>query len=480
MSSPRVLLSIPNTLSTRNLLRTDVLPLVREAAERIILVAPFADEPGFKSEFLGDERVVGFPMSAYRPDRVERALRSIIYNLYLAGPVPDSLQLFLHRWAENHPRVGRFRPAATRTVLPAVRGLLPALHRLFVGTGDAGSYAALLRRERPDVAVFSRLFFTDEIPLMRAAARAGIPTVGVVASWDNLTTKGPLLPRLDRLVVWNDLMREEAVRYHGYRPEQITVTGAPHHDAVFSGRERLTTREELFARLGLNPAKRLVTYAGEDPIIAPDAPHYVELLYKFLREGRLRGACQLLVRPHPQDDPRRFDGFRGRPGVVVDLPGRPSQGHWMDMSRRDLLHLYATMQWSDVVVNVTSTIVLDAAFFDTPTVCIGFSYSAAPTFYQSPLRFFEMDHFRYVMRAGATTLVTSETELLDAVNGYLADRTRHATGRRRIVDDLAQFRDGASGRRVADAIMAAVPERPLRADAARHSTAAAAVPARAR
>ena len=479
MSAPRVLLSIPNTLSTRNLLRTDVLPLVRAAAERVILVAPFADEPAFTSEFL-DDAVVGVPMSAYRPGRFERALRSVIYNLYLAGPVPDSLQLFLHRWADNHPRVGRFRPALTRRVLPAFRRLLPPLHRLFVTTGDAGSYDALLRRERPDVAVFSRLFFTDEIPLMRAAARAGIPTVGVVASWDNLTTKGPLLPRLDRLVVWNDLMRDEAVRYHGYRPEQITVAGAPHHDLVFNGGEALPAREAFFARLGLDPAKRLITYAGEDPIIAPDAPQYVELLHKFLRDGRLRGACQLLVRPHPQDDPRRFDAFRGRPGVIVDLPGRPSDGHWMDMSRRDLVHLYATMRWSDVVVNVTSTIVLDAAFFDTPTVCIGFSYSAAATFYQSPLRFFEMDHFRYVMRAGATRLVTSETELLEAVNGALEDRTRKAAGRRRIVDELAQFRDGRSGRRVAEAIMAAIPPAAARADGGRHSRAAAAAPARAR
>lgn len=479
MRRPRVLLSIPNTLSTRNLLRTDVLRVVGQAAERVVLVAPFAGEPAFRSEFV-DDTVMAFAMTAYRPGRWERALRSVVYNLYLAGPVPDSLQLFLHRWAENHPRVGRFRPALTRSVLPVLRPLLPALERLFVATGDAGSYASLLERERPDVAVFTRLFFCDEIPLMRAAVRAGIPTVGVVASWDNLTTKGPLLPRLDRLVVWNDLMREEAVRYHGYRPEQVVVAGAPHHDAVFDGREPLPTREAFFARLGLDPTKRLITYAGEDPIIAPDAPEYVERLHRFLRDGRLRDACQLLVRPHPQDDPHRFDRFRGRSDVVVDLPGRPSDGHWMDMSRRDLLHLYATMRWSDVVVNVTSTIVLDAAFFDTPTVCIGFSYSAPPTFYQSPLRFFEMDHFRYVMRTSATTLVISESELLDAVNGALADRTRNAAGRRRLVEELAQFRDGGSGRRVAEAIMAAIPAGRLPAGDGRHSTAVAAVPGRAR
>ena len=144
MTGPRVLLSIPNTLSTRNLLRTDVLPLLRAAAERIVLVAPFADEPLFKSEFV-DDAVVAFPMSAYRPGRLERALRSVAYNLYLAGPVPDSLQLFVHRWAENHPRLGRFRPTLTRRVLPAFRGLLPPLERLFVATGEAAVAIACSR-----------------------------------------------------------------------------------------------------------------------------------------------------------------------------------------------------------------------------------------------------------------------------------------------------------------------------------------------
>jgi hypothetical protein len=60
--------------------------------------------------------------------------------------------------------------------------------------------------------VFTRLFFSDEIPLIRAVIKAGIPTLGVVASWDNLTSKGLLLPKVDRLLVWNDAMREEAVK----------------------------------------------------------------------------------------------------------------------------------------------------------------------------------------------------------------------------------------------------------------------------
>ncbi|MBI4635728.1 MAG: CDP-glycerol glycerophosphotransferase family protein [Candidatus Rokubacteria bacterium] len=454
MSRPRILLAIPNTLSTRNLLRTDVLPLLKAEAERVILVAPFADEPGFRAEFVTDN-VVAYPMAPYRPRVRERFLHSAIYNLYLGGSTSGSLQLFLDRWGDNHPYLGPLRRFVTRRALSHLAFLSPWLERAFVETGAAGGYAAMLTRERPDVAVFSRLFFCDEIPLMRAAARAGIPTVGIVASWDNLTNKGALVPRMDRLIVWNETMRREAERYHRYRSDEVAVTGAPHHDQVFAPREPLAPREAFFRELGLDPAKRLITYAGEDPIIAPDAPRYVELIDRFIREGRLATPCQLLVRPHPQDDARRFDRVRQLPSVVFDLPGRPSARYWMDMTQRDLRHLYETLRHSDLIVNVTSTIVVDAAFFDTPSICIGFAYTTPRGFYNSPLRFYDMDHYRCVMEAGATTLVRSEEELLVAINRYLADPGLESEGRRRIARQIAQFDDGRCGWRTAGAILEA-------------------------
>jgi CDP-glycerol glycerophosphotransferase (TagB/SpsB family) len=238
------------------------------------------------------------------------------------------------------------------------------------------------------------------------------------------------------------------------------VTGAPHHDMIFTERQRLADRAAFFARFGLDPAKKLITYAGEDPIIAPDAPMYVEQIHRAILEGRLAAPVQLLVRPHPQDDPSRFEKVRQLPGIFFDLPGRPSDRYWMDMSREDLQRLYETMWHSDVIVNVTSTIVLDAALLDTPSICIGYGYSQPDTYYNSPMRFFEMDHYRYIIEAGATRVVQSEAELLAAIDACLANRSRDRDGRRRIVQEICQFEDGRSGERTAGAII----------DAARRAT----------
>ena len=455
---PRLLLSIPNTLSTRNLLRTDVFTILRTEAARLTLVAPFAEDEPFQREFVGNG-VTATSMVPYAPRPLERLLRRALYEIYLGRSASATLRIFLDAWAVRHRLLGALRRGPLLRVSRAAAPFTPPLEWLYLRHGETGPYPELLRREAPDLVVLTRLFFCDETPLIRAAARTGIPTLGVVASWDNLTSKGPLLPRVDRLVVWNDRMREEAVRYHGYRDADVVVTGAPHHDLAFTERDRFASRTEFFAALGLDPRRRLIVYAGEDPSIAPEAPRYVEMLHRLVTEGRLSFPAQILVRPHPQDDPRRFDAVRRLPGVRFDVPGRVSERHWMDMSRDDLRRLYQTMAYADVVVNVSSTIVLDAALFDTPSICIGFAQGTHPLVHAAE-RLFEMDHFRSVVQTGGTVVVFSEDALHGALEDAISRPGDRAAGRRRLVRELAQFDDGKAGWRVARAIMAAASERP--------------------
>src|SRR5262249_25430032 len=66
--------------------------------------------------------------------------------------------------------------------------------------------------------------------LLRCARRLGIPSLCVVLSWDNLTSKGYMAARPDRLVVWNERMRGEAIELHDYASEDVEVAGVAHFD----------------------------------------------------------------------------------------------------------------------------------------------------------------------------------------------------------------------------------------------------------
>jgi hypothetical protein len=136
---------------------------------------------------------------------------------------------------------------------------------------------------------------------LRAARRRGIPTALAVASWDNLTVKGRIRERPDRVLVWNEPQREEAARLHALASERVVATGAHTYDHWFDwGPSR--DRAGFCAEIGLRADRPIILYVCSSPFIAPGESEYVEAWLEALRRsGRaeLRDAG-VLVRPHPQ------------------------------------------------------------------------------------------------------------------------------------------------------------------------------------
>ena len=90
-----------------------------------------------------------------------------------------------------------------------------------------------LQDERPDVLLVSPLvrFGSEQADWVKSAQALGIPVGFPVFSWDNLTTKGIVHVRPDRVFVWNEVQKREATEYYDIPPDSIVVTGAPRFDS---------------------------------------------------------------------------------------------------------------------------------------------------------------------------------------------------------------------------------------------------------
>ena len=95
----------------------------------------------------------------------------------------------------------------------------------------------------------------SEVPLLRTAVRRGVWTMAIDPSWDNFTNK--LLPvrRVNRLVVWNELMKQQAIELHGYEPDELRIAGVPQWDRYFRDGVAIS-REAFCARIGADPSTR--------------------------------------------------------------------------------------------------------------------------------------------------------------------------------------------------------------------------------
>ena len=197
-----------------------------------------------------------------------------------------------------------YRTRPGRALLAA---LLTALER---AVPVSPAIAAYLRERQPDVMLVTPLveLGSPQNDHIRAAIRAEIPTGLCVGSWDHLSSKSRIRDVPDRIVVWNETQRLEAIELHGVAPARVEVTGAQCFDQWFDRSPRMS-RAEFMTEQGLDPERPLIMWVCSS--LFRGSPNESELVEEWL--GRMRcepnpvvREANVLVRPHPQ----RLDEWR--------------------------------------------------------------------------------------------------------------------------------------------------------------------------
>ena len=189
------------------------------------------------------------------------------------------------------------RRGSTRTAPPGAR---PRSSR--AATCTAAGFHPYIQELTPDVVVLTPLVVlkTSQLDLGRAATELGVRNVFAVASWDNLSSKGELTYRPQKVLVWNEVQAQEAIELHQVEPDRILVTGAQVFDEWFEKRPS-TRRDEFCARVGLRADKPIVLYVCSALLEgSPPEPDFVMRWIRHLRSSAhpVLRECGILVRPH--------------------------------------------------------------------------------------------------------------------------------------------------------------------------------------
>lgn len=438
----------------RNILRTDVFRLLQEQEWlRIVIFSPVTDAE-FRAEFARPNVVVE-PLQHWKPNSLVKTLRSLRKDVW-------GEQFKLARFNEKRTKKTRFlsafvtnvllRNAGTEKIQRAVKRLEGYEAKATPSLGDA-----YFSKYRPDLVFYTTLYARD-LCLEIGARQRGIKSVAFILSWDNPTTKGPFPIRPDRAVLWNQVLQQELCRYHGYKAEELCVAGVPQFD-IYTHREQFLPREEFFHKWKLDPAKRLITYTTGTPGTAPFDDQVVDLLYQKIVAGAFKQPCQLLVRLHPKDLPEVYRRFEGLPGIVIQLPGRRAKTNdsW-NPTREDMYGLAELMCYSDVVVNIASTITIDAAAFDTPIVNVAFDGYEKKPYEESCARYYEYEHYKRVVQTGGFKISYHIDELVQHIQEYLDNPKLDAAGRARIREEQSFKLDGKAGERIAEFLLRYIQE----------------------
>lgn len=310
--------------------------------------------------------------------------------------------------------------------------------------------SVFFEKYHPDGVFLADLFEDTEISMLREAKRRQIPSVGFLSTWDRLTSRWGIRLLPDQLIVFNTLLKAEAIEYADMPESRIFVSGAVQLDLHLA--KKPLDRISFLNQCNLPIDTKLIVYAplGRtfDSTNQSDT-EMVKLLNQLIEDGKLgAGKYKIIVRFPPNDFVRK-ESLVVYPHVIYDIPGvrfATVRGQDWDMKPEELDHLRDLLANTSLVICYYSSLSIDAAVFNVPVININFD------FYDPKKRhpYYETTHYSKVSAVGGIKLVTSKDDLINAARNYLIDPQLDSQWRRLLVDQQAYKLDGKSAQRIAD------------------------------
>jgi hypothetical protein len=185
----------------------------------------------------------------------------------------------------------------------ARRGAEHLLRRFERAVPETPSIRAFVEMQTPDVMLLTPLIDlgSSQIDYLRAAQALDVPTALCVWSWDHLSSKALIRECPDRVFVWNETQKREAIDLHRVPADRVVVTGAQCFDHWFE-RTPSRTHEQFCGALGLDAGRPYVLWVCSALIHGslPEAPFVVDWIRRLRASAdpALRNVG-VLVRPHP-------------------------------------------------------------------------------------------------------------------------------------------------------------------------------------
>src|SRR6187200_71783 len=231
---------------------------------------------------------------------------------------------FLKRAEDRAPRiVVRLANSSLGSWLGGPAGILGILRFLERGIPGVSAIEGFISSQSPDVLLITPLvdIGSPQLDHLAAAQRLGVRTVLPVASWDHLSSKALLRTFPERVILWNEKQRTEAIEMHGVPADRVVVTGAQCYDQWFD-RPPSRSRESFASRVGLRGDRPFILYLCSSLFrgTASEA-EFVDDWVAAVRgsdDPRLKD-IGILIRPHPQ----RLDEWKH-----IDLSGYSNLAFW--------------------------------------------------------------------------------------------------------------------------------------------------------
>lgn len=411
------------------------------------------DQSSRYKEFLRPGDFVGKPGRLTWGDSVKpgrwkticRGVRGTLDYLLYLHPYFRHAKTLRHRMGGRLPWCMGFLRWFPTLPVRVVRMMMRALQKVERAIPLNHKMTSLIRLQSPDLVLITPFVTaaSDQTDALKSAQALRLPTAVCVSSWDNLTTKGLIRLRPDRVIVWNDVQKREAVELHAIPPHKVIVTGAPLFDHWFE-RKPSQSASEFKRSIGLSADRPYLLFVGSTASMSPPEleTDFVLRWIEQLRNSPLRGIRSLgvLVRPHPYNaahwgavDLSRFENVALWRHAGVEEMGDPEdKDRSLNFSEEARAGYFDSIFHSAAVVGINTSALIESAIVGRPVLTV-----LLPEMME---RQEGTVHFHYLLpeKGGFLQAAKDFNEHIGQIRGVLDDTKTFATHRDQFVSTFVR------------------------------------------
>jgi len=463
----RIFIIADHGLALIYFLQSDVIPTLLKAGVEVVFFTDDEARPVIEERF----RQPGLVFEGIRTKECERYFQTVdpFFQrcLQMLRWVGGSKRINVMAMNGNYQLLAKSFTGRGLYALPVLRGIIWSmrrsrpLRRLVVRAQSHYTsyiYDDLFEKYRPDLVVARTPGWRTDRYILREAARRGISTAAVIVGWDNPSSYNLSGAPVDNINCWSEIQKEELVLGSDWNPERVFIGGVPAYDGYFR-REWLIPRNEYYYQHGLDPKRKLLSYACSFETLHPNFSN-MQAIADLVDNGELAEPCQLLIRFHPNHFIKgsRFEEERQR---MVEYVKKMPHVHTIEpvslgggmgfYSGEDMPEKASMVAYSDVFLTVYSTMVVEAAIHNRPIVSVTIDTPGGwnmKDVYSLPLTAIGdwPTHQRFRL-SGAGRVADSPEKVKEIVNFYLQNPNADSNKRLKFIQDECTFTDGSSGER---------------------------------
>ena len=297
--------------------------------------------------------------------------------------------------------------------------------RSFETSSTTKRYIELLKHHEPDLIYFTHQRPPYIAPLIYASEIVKIKTATFIFSWDNIASKGRMGGDFDYYFVWSDLMKSELLDFYtNIKSHQVKVVGAPQFEPYVLDRYNLNVKN-FYEKFNLDSTRKTIYYSCGDVSTSKNDPLYIKMIAEAIINGEIVESVNFLVRTSPAENPTRFNSLITEyPFIKWNYPKwvLARENHQEPWSQRtptveDIIDLKSILSYSDVAINMCSTMSLDAMFFNKPVINPVFGNSQNGLY--DDQKYLEYQHYKRMVNSNAVAIVKTYDELTKEINSSL-------------------------------------------------------------